>query len=147
LMFCKEFNLAEFAADASLAVNNDRVAHRDRILPAVQEIFLTLNKSDLMEQLENCGLPFAGVGTPSDLFSDPHLLESGGLLDVKLPSGETTKLPGIPIQMSGKRFNIRKNVPLQGEHTLEILENAGFTAKEIEEFLQDGIIERLEDNS
>ena len=143
LMFCQEFNLTEFGADKSLAANNDRVVHRDKILPAVQDIFLTLNKSDLMKQLENCGLPFAGVGTPSDLFNDPHLLESGGLLDIKLPNGETTKLPGIPIQMSGKRFDIRKNVPLQGEHTLEILKNAGFTDKEIEELVQDGIVERL----
>ena len=100
-----------------------------------------------MKQLENCGLPFAGVGTPSDLFNDPHLLESGGLLDIKLPNGETTKLPGIPIQMSGKRFDIRKNVPLQGEHTLEILKNAGFTDKEIEELVQDGIAERLEETT
>ena len=143
LMFCQEFNLTEFGADKNLAANNDRVVHRDKILPAVQDIFLTLNKSDLMKQLENCGLPFAGVGTPSDLFNDPHLLESGGLLDIKLPNGETTKLPGIPIQMSGKRFDIRKNVPLQGEHTLEILKNAGFTDKEIEELVQDGIVERL----
>ena len=45
--------------------------------------------------------------------------------------------------MSGKRFDIRKNVPLQGEHTLEILKNAGFTDKEIEELVQDGIVERL----
>lgn len=147
LMFCQEFNLTEFGADKSLAANNDRVAHRDKILPAVQDIFLTLNKSDLMKQLENCGLPFAGVGKPSDLFNDPHLLESGGLLDIKLPNGETTRLPGIPIQMSGKRFDIRKNVPLQGEHTLEILKNAGFTDKEIEELVQDGIVERLEETT
>ena len=146
-MFCKEFNLVGFSADKTLAANNDRVARRDEIIPTVQEIFLTLNKSELMQKLENCGLPFGGVGKPSDLFSDPHLLESGGLLDVTLPNGEATKLPGIPIQMSGKRFNIRKNVPLQGEHTLEILENAGFTADEIAELVQDGIVERLDETT
>ena len=142
LMFCQEFNLTEFGADKSLAANNDLLSGN-----LLLSYFKSLNKSDLMKQLENCGLPFAGVGTPSDLFNDPHLLESGGLLDIKLPNGETTKLPGIPIQMSGKRFDIRKNVPLQGEHTLEILKNAGFTDKEIEELVQDGIVERLEETT
>ena len=96
-----------------------------------------------MNRLEKCGLPFAGVGSPADLFSDPHLLASGGLLDITIPNGEATKLPGLPIQMSGKRFDIRKDVPLQGEHTVEVLESAGFTDKEIAELVQDGIIEDL----
>ena len=147
VVFCEEFELTEFSKDASLKANNDRVNHRDTILPAVQNIFLTLDKSELMDRLEKCGLPFAGVGSPSDLFSDPHLLESGGLLDITVPNGETTKLPGLPIQMSGKRFDIRKDVPLQGEHTVEILESAGFTDKEIAELIQDGIIEDLNASS
>jgi crotonobetainyl-CoA:carnitine CoA-transferase CaiB-like acyl-CoA transferase len=147
VVFCEEFELTEFSKDASLKANNDRVNHRDTILPAVQNIFLTLDKSELMDRLEKCGLPFAGVGSPSDLFSDPHLLESGGLLDITVPNGETTKLPGLPIQMSGKRFDIRKDVPLQGEHTIEILESAGFTDKEIAELIQDGIIEDLNASS
>jgi crotonobetainyl-CoA:carnitine CoA-transferase CaiB-like acyl-CoA transferase len=147
VVFCEEFELTEFSKDVSLKANNDRVNHRDTILPAVQKIFLTLDKSELMDRLEKCGLPFAGVGSPSDLFSDPHLLESGGLLDITVPNGETTKLPGLPIQMSGKRFDIRKDVPLQGEHTIEILESAGFTDKEIAELIQDGIIEDLNASS
>jgi crotonobetainyl-CoA:carnitine CoA-transferase CaiB-like acyl-CoA transferase len=49
--------------------------------------------------------------------------------------------------MSGKRFDIRKDVPLQGEHTIEILESAGFTDKEIAELIQDGIIEDLNASS
>ena len=100
-----------------------------------------------MDRLEKCGLPFAGVGTPSDLFSDPHLLESEGLLDITIPNGETTKLPGLPIQMSGKRFKIRKDVPVQGEHTIQILETVGFTDSEITQFLEDGIIEDLDANA
>ena len=143
VVFCEEFELTEFSKNASLKANNDRVNHRDTILPAVQKIFLTLDKSELMNRLEKCGLPFAGVGSPADLFSDPHLLASGGLLDITIPNGEATKLPGLPIQMSGKRFDIRKDVPLQGEHTVEVLESAGFTDKEIAELVQDGIIEDL----
>ena len=147
IVFCKAFELTEFSDNADLKANNDRVNHRDSILPAVQKIFLTLDKSQLMDRLEKCGLPFAGVGTPSDLFSDPHLLESEGLLDITIPNGETTKLPGLPIQMSGKRFKIRKDVPLQGEHTIQILETVGFTDSEITQFLKDGIIEDLDANA
>jgi crotonobetainyl-CoA:carnitine CoA-transferase CaiB-like acyl-CoA transferase len=49
--------------------------------------------------------------------------------------------------MSGKRFKIRKDVPLQGEHTIQILETVGFTDSEITQFLEDGIIEDLDANA
>jgi len=138
--FCKHFGLDEFAADESLAGNADRVSQRDRIIPAVQTIFSTLNKSELMEKLESCGLPYAGVGSPADLFDDPHLLASGGLLDVTIPGGKATKLPALPLQMNGQRFGVIRDVPVQGQDISEVLQDAGYSCNEIDELIEQGIV-------
>lgn len=138
--FCGHFGLDEFAADEKLATNADRVNQRDRIIPAVQKLFSTLNKSELMEKLEGCGLPFAGVGSPADLFDDPHLLASGGLLDVTIPGGSATKLPALPIQMDGQRFGVTRDVPAQGQDISEVLLEAGFDADEIDGLVKRGIV-------
>ena len=135
--FCQHFDLDEFAADETLAANSSRVSQRDRIIPAVQQVFSTLDKAELMEKLEACGLPYAGVGRPADLFDDPHLLASGGLLDVTIPGGNATKLPALPLQMNGQRFGVKRDVPLQGQDIVEVLQEAGYNSGEI-----DGLIAR-----
>jgi crotonobetainyl-CoA:carnitine CoA-transferase CaiB-like acyl-CoA transferase len=135
--FCQHFDLDEFAADETLAANSSRVSQRDRIIPAVQQVFSTLDKAELMEKLEACGLPYAGVGRPADLFDDPHLLASGGLLDVTIPGGNATKLPALPLQMNGQRFGVKRDVPLQGQDIIEVLREAGYNSGEI-----DGLIAR-----
>ena len=138
--FCQSFEFHEFLADASLAANGDRVLARDRILPVIQNLFSTLTKLELMERLEDCGLPFAGIGTPGDLFDEPHLLASDGLIDVTMEDGKSTRLPALPLQMDGKRFGLRHDLPKHGQHTKEILEQAGMSDKEIEEFFKTGVV-------
>lgn len=138
--FCKHFGLDEFAADEELAANSDRVSQRDKIIPVVQQMFSSLNKSEMMEKLEACGLPFAGVGSPADLFHDPHLLASGGLLDVTIPGGNTTKLPALPLQMNGRRFGVTRDIPLQGQDISEVLLDAGYDANEIDKLIERGVV-------
>jgi crotonobetainyl-CoA:carnitine CoA-transferase CaiB-like acyl-CoA transferase len=138
--FCDHFGRTEFSEDETLATNAARVSQRERIIPAVQELFSTLTKSELMAKLETCGLPYAGVGTPADLFDDPHLLASGGLLDVTIPGGETTRLPALPIQMDGHRFGVTRDIPVQGQDVSDVLHEAGYSGDEINELIAQGVV-------
>jgi len=138
--FCQSFGLHVFLSDESLAGNGERVAARGRIIPVIQDLFLTLAKTELMRRLEDCGLPFAGIGTPADLFDEPHLLASGGLLDVTMQDGKSTRLPAIPLQMDGNRFGLRHDLPTCGQHTKEILKQAGVLDAEIEALFETGVV-------
>jgi crotonobetainyl-CoA:carnitine CoA-transferase CaiB-like acyl-CoA transferase len=109
--FCEAFAFDEFAGDASLDSNSGRVAARERLLPAVQDCFRKLGQQTLMDKLENTGLPFAPIARPHDLFDDPHLNAGGGLLDLELPDGGTTRLPALPLEFSGRRPGLRRGIP------------------------------------
>ncbi|MBW7930722.1 MAG: CoA transferase, partial [Gammaproteobacteria bacterium] len=87
-LLCEAFALHELAADRSLDTNNDRVAHKERILPVIKETFLKYGKQELMAKLEKTGLPFAPIARPEQLFDDPHLAASGGLLPMTITDGE-----------------------------------------------------------
>ncbi|MEM1411797.1 MAG: CoA transferase, partial [Pseudomonadota bacterium] len=76
--FCAEFELRDFAADESLALNNDRVEQRERILATVVPLFQGLSLAEACERLERAGIPFAPINRPTDLFEDPHLAAAGG---------------------------------------------------------------------
>ena len=138
--FCKAFNLIEFIEDKTMDLNANRVAKRDLIIPIIKQLFKQYNKKNLMEKLEQTGLPFAPISKPEDLFEDPHLNDSGGLLDIDLPQGGQTKIPALPIQMKGNRFGVKYQVPKLGEHTREVMQELGFDDASIDQMIEESVV-------
>ena len=101
--FCALFDLADLAADTRLQRNNDRVAARDWLLPLVSAALGRFTKAGLLVRLEGSGLPFAPIGRPEDLFDDPHLSASDGLVPVLLDTGVKTRLPALPVSFDASR--------------------------------------------
>jgi crotonobetainyl-CoA:carnitine CoA-transferase CaiB-like acyl-CoA transferase len=142
--FCAEFALDEFAADESLAQNNQRVKQRDRILPVITALFAGMGKDEMSARLDKAGIPFAPINKPADLFDDPHLNAAGGLTELTLVDGEhagdKTRLPSLPLEMSGRRFGVRQDLPRQGEHSREVAESSGMLAEVCEQLIEQGIV-------
>ena len=129
-LLCESFGLDELANDESLKTNNDRVRAKERLVPIIQDVFMGYNKAELMEKLEKTGLPFAPIARPEDLFDDPHLNASEGLVPFTVTDGEfkgeTVSLPALPLEMYGHRFGLHQPVPHAGEHMREVLSDAGY---------------------
>ena len=138
--FCQSFGLVDFIEDKDMDINSGRVEKRDIIIPKLQELFKTFTKKELMEKLDQTGLPFAPINKPEDLFDDPHLNESGGLLKIDIPDGGSTKLPAMPIEMNDRRFDVHQQVPKVGEHSKEILEEIGLSDNVIESLFEKSIV-------
>jgi crotonobetainyl-CoA:carnitine CoA-transferase CaiB-like acyl-CoA transferase len=139
-VFCEAFGLTDLLEDPTLKTNPQRVEARPRIMPIVSEIFSKMTKQALMDKCEKLGLPFAPIAKPEDLFDDPHLNASGGLAPVTLLNGRTTKVPILPIEMDGKRFGTRLDVPKIGEHTRELLASVGYATSEIDALASANVI-------
>ena len=84
-----------------------------------------------MGKIEHLGLPFALIGKPEDMFDDPHLNVSVGLLDMVLEDGQQAKLPALPVALNGERIGLRHNPPKVCEHTDEVLREAGLSGAQI----------------
>jgi crotonobetainyl-CoA:carnitine CoA-transferase CaiB-like acyl-CoA transferase len=140
-IFCQAFELSEFAQDLSLALNNDRVAQRNRIMPVIRERLGLMNKPELMDKLDKSGLPFAQIASPSDLFDDPHLNAGGGLLEVSLPDNRgKARLPGLPIDLAGRRLGLRQDLPKEGEHSHAALQSIGYSEESIAALRSAGVV-------
>jgi len=148
--FCEAFGLEDLLADPSLATQSQRVADRSRYLPRVAAVFRSLPKAALMARCEALGLPFAPIARPADLFEDPHLRASGGLLETELSSAQgapngvparpVAGLPGLPISLDGRRMGIRRQPPRSGEHSTDVAREAGLSEAEIAAMVATGTL-------
>ncbi|MCC6171394.1 MAG: CoA transferase [Gammaproteobacteria bacterium] len=138
--FCESFEQRELGADPNYKTNAQRVAAREVLLPKVRELFKTFKKAELVARLERTGLPFAPIGKPEDMFDDPHLAASGGLGEVTLPDGRTSKLPILPIEMDGRRPTAGGHLAKIGEHSAEVLRSLGYEPARIDALLRDKVV-------
>jgi crotonobetainyl-CoA:carnitine CoA-transferase CaiB-like acyl-CoA transferase len=139
-VFCDAFGLERLLSDPALLTNPQRVDARDRIIPIVGGLFARLTKQEVMDKCEALGLPFAPIARPEDLWDDPHLNASGGLAPVTLLNGEKTKVPLLPVEMDGKRFSTRLDVPRTGEHTRELLAGLGYGKDKIAALMAERVV-------
>jgi crotonobetainyl-CoA:carnitine CoA-transferase CaiB-like acyl-CoA transferase len=145
--FVEAFGLQELAADPRLGTNLMRLQERAWLIPALQEILIKLPQAEVEARCEQAQVSWAPVGQPGDLFTDPHLLTTGGLLDVIISriggtDGKPAKLPALPIEFGSDRDRpgIRMQSPRMGEHTIEVLTEAGFSAPDLNRLIESGVI-------
>lgn len=143
--FCGAFGLDDFAGDETLAKNNGRVQARDRVIPRVAELFKTFTKAELLAKVEAIGLPFAPINRPEDLFDDPHLVASGGLIDMVLPdSDRPIRLPALPVEMDGRRPALVHDLARPGQHSAEVLGELGYADERIADLTARGVVAQAE---
>jgi crotonobetainyl-CoA:carnitine CoA-transferase CaiB-like acyl-CoA transferase len=139
-IFCREFGLADLAADPRLRSNGARVKERAWMMPRLAEALKRYSKAELSAKLEAIGLPYAPISKPWDLLEDPHLKESGGFLETRTPDGRGFHAPTLPLALDGKRLPKRSDPPAVGEGARALLEGLGYTGDELRNLQERGMI-------
>jgi crotonobetainyl-CoA:carnitine CoA-transferase CaiB-like acyl-CoA transferase len=139
-VFCKLFELPHLYADKTLAANPQRVAARERLLPVLRELFLRFTRAEIAAAFEKARLPFAPIVRPEDLFNDPHLATQGAMVEVTKPDGGSMPVPALPLEMAGRRFGRRLDIPRLGEHSEAIAAELGYERELIEELVAEGVL-------
>jgi len=138
--FCQTFGLDDLLADESLAANNDRVRNRDRLIPALKEVFGRLSRTEVVRLCDEARIPFAPVAKPIDLFEDPHLNQSGGLVETTFPGGIRTKMPKLPLRLGDYNLGLRSNPPGIGEGSQEVLGSIGYSGEDVRALIEQGLV-------
>ena len=139
-VFCREFGQDELASNPEIRTNSQRVKNRSWLIPRISEIFRQWPREDLEKKLEAIGLPYAPISKPWDLFDDPHLNASGGLVEMRVAPGKSIKVPTLPLELDGERLGKRLDPPLVSENAREVLADVGYAPAEIESLFSRGIV-------
>jgi crotonobetainyl-CoA:carnitine CoA-transferase CaiB-like acyl-CoA transferase len=115
--FCTEFGMQEFLDDPALRSTTDRIMARSRIIPRAAEVIKGWNVKELSERLDRLNICFSPINRPEDLFSDPHVLRTGGLVNNFNADGAAFRVPALPIEWNGAHIGEGLKVPPLGADT------------------------------
>jgi crotonobetainyl-CoA:carnitine CoA-transferase CaiB-like acyl-CoA transferase len=136
--FCEHFDRADLLADPRFATNAARVKNRAMLREYVADIARALDRATLGRIMDEAGIPFSPVNTPSDLFHDPQV--QAHALAVRMPNGTMADLPPLPVSIDDATFGLRLQPPAAGEHTDAVLREAGYTADQVAALREAGIV-------
>jgi len=118
----------------------DGMEHRDEIYRIVAEILPQKTTQEWIEHLDKYNLWAGPVYTYDDLVNDPQVRHNQMIVEIDHPTEGKLKVLGIPIRFSESPGPIRYYPPLVGEHTDEILKEAGYTEEEIRRLKAEGVV-------
>jgi len=115
-----------------------RLRHIDFLYGELVKIALTRTNAEWLAELDRLNIPAMTVNSLETLLKDPHLEATGFWQIMEHASEGTLRMPGIPASYAKTPGSIRRLPPRAGEHSLEVLREAGFGAGEIDALLATG---------
>jgi len=139
--FCAVAGRPDLAQDPRYALNADRVRHRDRLVPVLEDILKTRTKADWLAALEAAKVPCGAINTLGEVFVDPQVQARGMVQTWQHPINPALKLVASPIKMSKTPVRQDFPPPMLGQHTAQVLgEVLGLDAEQQEGLRCKGII-------
>lgn len=130
----------DMITDPKFRTNAERVKHRDEVNDIVAAWIAERDRDDVLAIFEEAGVTGSPVYDAGDIMGDPHVV--GREVLVELPDDETgTALHhNIHPRLSDTPGAFRRPAPALGEHTEELLIEAGYTEQEISALRTGGVI-------
>jgi len=128
---CQTLDLAELVADPRFATNPDRLQRRDELAALIQARVSQRAGGDLLAALAEVGVPAAAVQDVGQVAEHEQTAALGLINDGRV---------SLPLSFDGARVAYRTPPPLLGEHTAEILQEAGYDEGEISALAREGIV-------
>ena len=112
---CHLLERDDLATDLRFTTNPQRLRHREKLIPQLQEQFLAHNSADWLATLRGAGIPCGPINTVSQVFQDPQIQARGLVWECEHPTASTIKLSGSPMCLSETPTRLYKAPPLLGE--------------------------------
>jgi formyl-CoA transferase len=121
--------LPEFADNAS------RVRNRDALAARIESITRQRSRREWLEAFEERDIPCGPINNYAEAFEHPQVMAREMVVAVDHPSLGSIRALGSPIKLSATPVQVRRRAPRLGEHTEEILREAGITEPDLTDLL------------
>jgi crotonobetainyl-CoA:carnitine CoA-transferase CaiB-like acyl-CoA transferase len=130
----------EWRDDPRFRTNADRMANLEALSAAIDQAMSSRTKDEWIAAFDAAGVPVGPVHTIGEALSHPQTLARGMVVDLVHPEAGATRALGCPVHFSETPASVRRPAPRLGEHTREVLAEAGYSQPEIDALLRDGVV-------
>jgi crotonobetainyl-CoA:carnitine CoA-transferase CaiB-like acyl-CoA transferase len=128
---CKALGLEDLAVDERFAGLGARLKNIDEMITLIDAELCDRPWRDVLAVLHEHDVPFAPVHDLESFMEDPQVKHNRTVFDAEDPRGGTTRFVRHPGIYEKTPATLRRHPPRFGEHTEEILAEAGYNEKEI----------------
>lgn len=128
----------EFRSDPRLHDLSVRARHYDEVYRIVAEAFRGETTEHWLRLLRDNDIPCVRLYDIDDLIDDEHLAATQFFERLEDPVEGHLNLVGVPTRWNGQKIRVSRSAPRLGQHTVEVLEEAGFARSEIEALVHEG---------
>jgi crotonobetainyl-CoA:carnitine CoA-transferase CaiB-like acyl-CoA transferase len=131
---------SEWADDDSFADNARRVRNRQALADRIEAITVTKPRAHWLTLFEANDIPCGPINDYAQVFADPQILAREMVVETNHPTLGHMRTLGSPIKMSASPPHVSRRAPQLGEHTNEVLAEAGLSSAEIASLRASGAI-------
>ncbi|MES2481331.1 MAG: CoA transferase [Pseudomonadota bacterium] len=135
--FFAEVGAPHLADDPRFVGMAQRTRNIEALLALVTGFIGQRTVQEWLTVFERLQIAAARIASLDELQEDPHLLQTGFYTRIDDAAMGALRFPGVPVKIDGERPPIRM-APRLGEHTREILAEAGLPPERIEALLKSG---------
>lgn len=138
--FCTAIGREDWLQRPEFRLNADRVRNRSEINASVQALFGTNTIQHWVLLLNKANIPSGPVYTVPQVFEDEQVRHLRVVEEVHTGDGESLRLISQPVVLERTPAGIAAAAPSVGEHSDEILEEAGYDRAQIAQLREIGAI-------
>jgi crotonobetainyl-CoA:carnitine CoA-transferase CaiB-like acyl-CoA transferase len=133
---CRALGFPELIDDPRFVDTAARAEHAAELHARITAAVGALALGELQTRLKAEDTISSALATPLEVINDPQVLANGYL--AQHPAHPTARLATAPMQFDDEQVKVRRAAPAIGEHTDEVLAEAGFSPDEIEKLREVG---------